>query len=61
MSKNTSFVRMINLQIVTAEMMRTIVGSIGLVLVAPITAIVAGVILSYDFTKEQNKNRFKKI
>jgi uncharacterized membrane protein len=52
MSKNTSFARMINLKIVAAEIMRTIVGSIGLVLVAPITAIVAGFVFSYDFSKE---------
>jgi len=45
MDKNSSFVRMLNLKIVAAEIMRTVVGSIGLVLVAPITAVVAGWIL----------------
>ncbi|WP_427337692.1 YibE/F family protein [Caloranaerobacter sp. DY30410] len=42
MTKNSSLIRIINLKIVSAEIMRTLVGSIGLVLVAPITAIVAG-------------------
>lgn len=41
-SKNSSFIRIINLKIVAAEIMRTIVGSIGLVLVAPLTAVIAG-------------------
>ena len=43
--KAPSLMRMINLKIVAAEIMRTLVGSIGLVLVAPITAIVGGVII----------------
>ncbi|WHH60279.1 YibE/F family protein [Petroclostridium sp. X23] len=42
MTKNSSFIRIMNLKIVSAEIMRTVVGSIGLVLVAPITAILAG-------------------
>lgn len=49
MSKNSSLVRMINLKIVSAEIMRTVVGSIGLVLVAPLTAIIAGWIYSSQF------------
>jgi len=48
MSKNSSFARMINLNIVSAEIMRTVIGSIGLVLVTPITTVIAGLILSYD-------------
>lgn len=43
--KAPSIMRMINLKIVAAEIMRTLVGSIGLVLVAPITAIVGGLII----------------
>lgn len=46
MTKNSSFVRIINLKIVAAEIMRTVVGSIGLVLTAPITAVLAGWIFS---------------
>ena len=44
--KAPSIMRMINLKIVAAEIMRTLVGSIGLVLVAPATAIVGGIILT---------------
>jgi uncharacterized membrane protein len=44
--KEPSIMRMINLKIVAAEIMRTLVGSIGLVLVAPATAIIGGVILT---------------
>lgn len=43
--KAPSIMRMLNLKIVAAEIMRTLVGSIGLVLVAPITAIVGGIII----------------
>ncbi len=48
MTKNASFIRIINLKIVSAEIMRTVVGSIGLVIVAPITAIIAGWIYTID-------------
>ncbi len=43
--KEPGILRMLNLKIVAAEIMRTLVGSIGLVLVAPITAIVGGIII----------------
>ncbi len=49
MLKNSSFLRMINLKIVSAEIMRTLIGSLGLVMVAPITAVIAGVLMSQDF------------
>ncbi|WP_134115172.1 YibE/F family protein [Orenia marismortui] len=49
MSKNTSLNRMMNLKMVSAEILRTLTGSIGLVLVAPITAVFAGWIYSIDF------------
>ena len=49
MSKDSSFVRILNLKMVAAEIMRTVVGSTGLVLVAPLTAIVAGWIYCTDF------------
>mgnify|MGYP000347917075 FL=1 len=41
-TKDTSLMRMLNLRIVSAELMRTLVGSIGLVAVAPATAWLAG-------------------
>lgn len=60
MSKNSSFGRMINLKIVSAEIMRTVIGSIGLVLVAPITTIIAGLILSYDLRELLAKRKSNK-
>ena len=44
--KDPSFMRMVNLKIVSAEIMRTLIGSIGLVMVAPITAILGGIIIA---------------
>ncbi|WP_432736087.1 YibE/F family protein [Maridesulfovibrio sp. FT414] len=44
-TKGTTFTRMLNFKLVAAEIFRTLVGSVGLVLVAPITAVLAGVIL----------------
>jgi len=58
MTKNSSFIRIMNLKLVAAEVMRTVVGSIGLVLVAPITAVVGGWILSLNteyFLPERRK------
>ncbi|MDN5322533.1 MAG: hypothetical protein PWQ67_987 [Clostridia bacterium] len=64
MTKNSSFARIVNLKIVAAEIMRTIIGSTGLVLVAPITAVVAGWIYTTSFSfgpiklkKDQNRDR----
>lgn len=47
-TKNSSYIRMLNYKIVAAEILRTITGSIGLVLVAPITALIAGWVLVLD-------------
>jgi len=44
--KDPSFMRMINLKIVSAEIMRTLIGSTGLVMVAPITAVIGGLIIA---------------
>ncbi|WP_415717698.1 YibE/F family protein [Maridesulfovibrio sp.] len=44
-TKGTSFTRMLNFKLVAAEIFRTLVGSVGLVMVAPITAVLAGFIL----------------
>ena len=44
--QSPSPLRMLNLQIVAAEIMRILVGSTGLVLVAPITAFVGGYLLT---------------
>jgi len=48
-ARETSIIRMLNLKVVAAEIMRTLIGSIGLVIVAPTTALIAGVLLSYEF------------
>lgn len=48
MSKHSSYTRMINYKVVTAEILRTVTGSIGLVLVAPITAVIAAWFYSVD-------------
>ncbi len=51
--KDPSFMRMINLKIVAAEIMRTLIGSIGLVMVAPITALLGGMIIA-GMTKREH-------
>jgi uncharacterized membrane protein len=40
-SKETSFLRILNFKMVAAEIFRTLIGSIGLVMVAPLTALIA--------------------
>lgn len=51
-SKESSLTRILNYKIMSAEIMRTLSGSIGLVLVAPITALVAGWIYSFKSSDE---------
>ncbi|MCR4436078.1 MAG: YibE/F family protein [Clostridiales bacterium] len=51
MTKNSSFIRIVNLKIVASEILRIVAGSMGLVLVAPLTAITAGWIFSRSFAK----------
>lgn len=45
-SQGTSFTRIVNMKIVAAEIFRILIGSIGLVMVAPVTAVIAGVLLN---------------
>lgn len=59
MTKNSSYIRMLNYKIVAAEILRIISGSIALVLVAPITAIFAGWI--YSLQKKDAFSWFKRI
>ncbi|MDX2321095.1 MAG: YibE/F family protein [Moritella sp.] len=56
-SQNTSFTRIVNMKIVAAEIFRILIGSIGLVMVAPLTAVIAGVLLSggYKAWRESGK------
>lgn len=48
-SQETSFSRMINFKLVSAEILRILSGSIGLVLVAPLTAVIA----SWIYTRKK--------
>lgn len=59
--KESSLMRMLNLKIVAAEIMRTLIGSIGLVLVAPITAIVGGIIITGVYKSLLRTNKLAKI
>ncbi|VVS91729.1 YibE/F family protein [Desulfoluna spongiiphila] len=45
-SQGTSFTRIVNMKLVAAEIFRILIGSIGLVMVAPVTAVIAGVLLN---------------
>ena len=49
-SQQTSIVRIINMKIVGAEIFRVLIGSIGLLIVAPVTAVVAGLLFSVSAT-----------
>jgi uncharacterized membrane protein len=52
-SQGTSFTRIINMKLVAAEIFRILIGSIGLLMVAPVTAIIAGCLLC--LCTEENK------
>ncbi|PAB59601.1 YibE/F family protein [Anaeromicrobium sediminis] len=62
MVRETSLIQILNIKMVSAEIMRTVVGSIGLVLVAPITAVFAGWIYSDNrmFKIKLNENKSEK-
>ncbi len=45
-SQGTSFTRILNMKLVAAEIFRILIGSIGLLIVAPVTAVIAGVLLN---------------
>ncbi|VFQ45067.1 YibE/F family protein [Desulfoluna butyratoxydans] len=45
-SQGTSFSRIANMKLVAAEVFRILIGSIGLVMVAPVTAVIAGLLLT---------------
>ena len=44
-SQGTSFTRILNMKLVAAEIFRILIGSIGLLMVAPVTAVFAGILL----------------
>jgi uncharacterized membrane protein len=60
MTRTTTLRRIFNLRIIVSEILRTIVGSIGLVIVAPITTIFAAWLYSREFKLEDIKNKFLK-
>ncbi|WP_300672740.1 YibE/F family protein [Desulfoluna sp.] len=45
-SQGTSVTRIVNMKMVAAEIFRILIGSIGLLMVAPVTAVIAGVLLT---------------
>jgi uncharacterized membrane protein len=51
MSKGTPAIGIFNINFVAAEILQTMVGSFGLVLVAPATAVIGG----YIYTKKQKQ------
>lgn len=57
MSKESSLARILNMKIVCAEIVRIVVGSIGLVLVAPFSAFFAGFILCNEFKIQKYFNK----
>jgi len=54
-AKSTHLSRIINLNLISAEILRTLAGSIGIVMVAPITAVVAG-LLYHRFYSSPREN-----
>lgn len=48
-AQETSIARILNMKLVAAEIFRVLIGSIGLLMVAPATAIITGLLLSYEF------------
>lgn len=50
-SQGTSAARIVNMKLVAAEIFRVLIGSIGLLIVAPATAIIAGMLLNARFEK----------
>lgn len=47
-SQQTTIVRIVNMKLVAAEIFRILIGSIGLVIVAPVTAVIAGLLLCWS-------------
>lgn len=53
-SQETSFTRIINMKLVAAEIFRVLMGSIGLLMVAPVTALLAGFLLCIPKLQKQS-------
>ncbi|KXS49258.1 YibE/F family protein [Halanaerobium congolense] len=56
MTRTATLRRIFNLRIIVSEILRTLVGSIGLIIVAPITTIFAAWLYSKKFKLEKNKD-----
>lgn len=52
MAYDTSFVKIINLDLIATEVVRALVGSIGLIIAIPITALSTGIILKFSNSKK---------
>lgn len=58
MERNTTILQILNMKMVTSEIIKIIIGSIGLVVVAPITTYIASFIYSVEI---KNKNKILKL
>ena len=62
MAYETPLIKIINLDMITTEIVRALVGSIGLIVAIPITAMATGLVLKYNhfflnFKKKMMKNK----
>lgn len=55
MERNTTILQILNMKMVTSEIIKIIIGSIGLVVVAPITTYIASFIYSVEIKNNKNK------
>lgn len=55
MERNTTILQILNMKMVTSEIIKIIIGSIGLVVVAPITTYIASFIYSLEVKNSKNK------
>ena len=56
MAQGTPLGNILNYKYVAAEIVHTVVGSFGLVSVAPLTAIACGILLTKNKTRSENAN-----
>lgn len=54
MAYETSLVKILNLDLIATEVIRSLAGSIGLVLTIPLTALVASILIKKDNKKSSN-------
>jgi len=56
LAQGTPVINILNLTYIAAEILHTLVGSLGVVLVAPFTALLAGWLLVEDTAKARQQN-----